>query len=124
MTMKQLQSTMESIRSVCEPKYKGDTAKIDVIKTGQFFEEKAVKCYVLCVVQMAGTVSIAFGAFDLNTIFCKLNFLLQMTKKNELSLQKALSQVDIMLPVDMREPARAAIEQCKDVRKYLNTTRG
>lgn len=41
-----------------------------------------------------------------------------MTKKNELSESKIKTQIEVMLPVDMRDHAFKALEHCKTVRKY------
>lgn len=42
----------------------------------------------------------------------------QITKKKEISLDKALAQMDMLLPNERKEPAKEAIRACKDVRKY------
>lgn len=42
-----------------------------------------------------------------------------MTKKNEISAEKMVRQLESMLPPDMRAKAVDAVMQCKDVRKYL-----
>lgn len=47
----------------------------------------------------------------------------QMTKKNEISYQKTATQIDLMLPADLKEFALKALDLCKDVRKYTNEKR-
>lgn len=43
----------------------------------------------------------------------------QITKKKEINLEKTLAQMDMLLPTEMKEPAKEAIRACKDVRKYI-----
>lgn len=62
------------------------------LKKGNFDESnKDLKCYTFCVVQMSGTLS----------------------KKNEVSEQKTLSQIDNLLPDELKELGRAVWEACK-----------
>ncbi|KAI9588338.1 hypothetical protein GQX74_004183 [Glossina fuscipes] len=42
---------------------------------------------------------------------------LRLTKKGELSAQKALAQIPMILPTEMQEVAIASLEHCKDVQK-------
>ncbi len=47
------------MRSVCGPKHKLSEEIMDGVKNGQFIDDnKDLKCYTLCIAQMAGTVSI------------------------------------------------------------------
>lgn len=59
MTMKQIQNTMDVIRNACTSKYpKLDINIRDNVKNGQFVDDnKDLRCYTLCVAEMAGTVS-------------------------------------------------------------------
>lgn len=62
------------------------------LKKGKFDESNMnLKCYTLCVFQMSGTLS----------------------KKNEVSEQKTLSQIDNLLPDELREHGRAVFQACK-----------
>lgn len=98
MTMQQMEKTMATMRSVCGPKHKLSEELMDGIKKGEFIEgNKDLKCYTLCIAQMAGTV----------------------TKRNDLSYPKVVAQIDSMLPVEIKEMARKVLEACKDVCKYL-----
>lgn len=40
-----------------------------------------------------------------------------MTKKNEISAQKTLSQIESVLPVEVKEHSLKVFEACKDVQK-------
>lgn len=96
MTMQQMEKTMATMRTVCGPKNKLTDDLMDGLKQGKFIESnKDLKCYTLCIAEMAGTV----------------------TKKKELSYPKTLAQIDTMLPVEIKENARKVLEACKDVRK-------
>lgn len=72
---------METMRSICGPKYKLADETIDGMKKGQFPENKDLKCYTLCVAQMAGTLS----------------------KKNEISAAKTLGQIENLMPLEIKE---------------------
>lgn len=41
-----------------------------------------------------------------------------VTKKKEISLEKTINQMEVMLPLDMKDKAVEAIRACKDVRKF------
>lgn len=46
--------------------------------------------------------------------------ILKVTKKNELSPEKTIKQLEIMAPPELKDLAIQAVNKCKDVRKYLN----
>ena len=62
------------------------------LKKGQFTEDRDLKCYTFCVAQMAGTM-----------------------KKNEISEQKTLNQIDNVFPTEMKENSRRMFEACRTV---------
>lgn len=97
MSMKQLQTTMDTMRNVCAPKYASlSQEQLDNIKNGGFEEgNKDLKCYIKCIADMAGTT----------------------TKKGDLDMKKSMTQVDNVLPDEIKEHARAALNACKDVPK-------
>ncbi|XP_052870472.1 general odorant-binding protein lush-like isoform X1 [Anopheles cruzii] len=92
MTRKQLISSMDMMRSACAPKFQVTTETLDNLRKGIFVEDRELKCYTMCIAQMAGT----------------------MTKKGEVNIQKTLAQMDAMLPPDMREKAKEAIRACRE----------
>lgn len=62
------------------------------LKKGKFDESnRDLKCYTFCVAQMSGTLS----------------------KKNEISGQKMLTQIDTLAPDEIKEHGRAVWEACK-----------
>nr|QGW50689.1 odorant-binding protein 25 [Propsilocerus akamusi] len=94
MTMAQMEKTMQTMRSICGPKNKVSNELIDGLKRGEFLDDnKDLKCYTLCVAQMAGTLS----------------------KRNEISAQKMLSQIENLMPVEVKYHMQKAFEACKDV---------
>ncbi|XP_040165478.1 general odorant-binding protein lush-like [Anopheles arabiensis] len=93
MTRKQLINSMDMMRSACAPKFKVSTEMLDNLRGGIFAEDRELKCYTMCIAQMAGT----------------------MNKKGEINVQKTLAQMDAMLPPDMRDKAKEAIHSCRDV---------
>ncbi|GAB0093118.1 General odorant-binding protein lush [Sergentomyia squamirostris] len=97
MTMKQIQNTMDVIRNACSSKYPNLDPDIrDNVKNGKFVDDnKDLKCYTLCVAEMAGTTN----------------------RKKQLDVPKILQQINTMLPVEMREPAKAVVEVCKNVKE-------
>lgn len=72
---------METMRSICGPKHKLSDELMDGLKKGSFPENKDLKCYTLCVAQMAGTLS----------------------KKNEISATKTLGQIENLIPLEIKE---------------------
>lgn len=95
--MKQLEKTMETLRNTCVPQFPTLTTEmLDGIKTGGFLEDnKDLKCYVKCIADMAGTT----------------------TKKGDLDMKKSSNQVETLLPPEMRDHARGALNACKDISK-------
>lgn len=64
------------------------------MKKGIFSEEnKDLKCYTLCVAQMAGTLS----------------------KKSEISVSKTLGQIENLLPAEIKEHSLKVFQACKEV---------
>uniref|UniRef100_A0A182IXM6 Uncharacterized protein n=1 Tax=Anopheles atroparvus TaxID=41427 RepID=A0A182IXM6_ANOAO len=98
MSRKQLLSSMDMMRSACSPKFKVSTEMLDSLRQGIFEEDRELKCYTMCIAQMAGT----------------------MTKKGELNIQKTLSQLDAMLPPGMKETAKEAVLACRETQGRYN----
>lgn len=97
MPMKQFQSTLAMMRSVCGPKFKITEDAMDNIKKGVFPEDQEVKCYVRCIAEMAGTLG----------------------KKGDISTPKTLKQIDVLVPNEMQAGAREAFDACANVRKLV-----
>ncbi|XP_063538774.1 general odorant-binding protein 72-like isoform X1 [Cydia strobilella] len=92
MTMKQIKATGKTIRKTCQPKNNVADEKIDPLAQGEFIAEKEVMCYMACVMKMAGTI-----------------------KNGKLSYDAAIKQADMLLPAEIKEPAKAALTACKKV---------
>ncbi|CAG9583160.1 unnamed protein product [Danaus chrysippus] len=60
---------------------------------GIFAEEKEVMCYVACIMKMANAI-----------------------KNNKLNYEAAIKQADLLLPDEIKEPAKEAITACKKAR--------
>ncbi|KAL9908828.1 lush [Glossina fuscipes fuscipes] len=95
-TRQQFEQSLAMMRNGCAPKFKLTTEQLDGLRVGNFdANNKDLKCYTKCIAQLAGT----------------------LTKKGELSAQKALAQIPMILPTEMQEIAIASLEHCKDVQK-------
>ncbi|XP_017477382.1 PREDICTED: general odorant-binding protein lush isoform X3 [Rhagoletis zephyria] len=95
-TMQQFETSLDMMRNGCAPKFKIPVELLDRLRDGDFVENNSeLKCYTRCVAQLAGT----------------------LTKKGDFSVQKALAQIPIILPPEMQDTAREAMNACKEVRK-------
>lgn len=89
MTMKQLKNSLEMMRKACAPKFNVVEASLDELKAGRFANEadKELKCYTMCIAQMAGTVSFSDIVFR-DSIFFKLKlFSLYSTQYGNIPLK-------------------------------------
>ncbi|XP_045773896.1 general odorant-binding protein 72-like [Maniola jurtina] len=89
MTMKQLRSTGKMMRKSCQPKNNVPDEKVDRISEGVFIEEKEVMCYVACIMKMANAI-----------------------KNNKLNYEASMKQADLLLPEEIKQPAKDAITAC------------
>ncbi|XP_049874883.1 general odorant-binding protein 72-like isoform X2 [Pectinophora gossypiella] len=92
MTMKQIKNTGKMMRKTCMPKNNVEEEKVDKLGQGIFIEEKEVMCYMACIMKMANTM-----------------------KNGKLSYDAAMKQADLLLPEEIKEPAKAALTACKKV---------
>uniref|UniRef100_D2SNQ6 Odorant binding protein n=1 Tax=Heliothis virescens TaxID=7102 RepID=D2SNQ6_HELVI len=90
MTMKQIRNTGKMMRKSCQPKNNVSDEQIDPIAEGVFNEDKEVKCYMACIMKMANTI-----------------------KNGKLNYEAAIKQADLLLPDDIKEPAKEAITACR-----------
>ncbi|XP_035792007.1 general odorant-binding protein lush-like [Anopheles albimanus] len=95
MTMKQLTNSMDMMRGACAPKFKLDEVELHGLRKSVFppDPDKELKCYTLCIAQMAGT----------------------MTKKGDISFSKTMAQIEAMLPPELKTMAKEALTSCKDI---------
>uniref|UniRef100_A0AAG5DP87 Odorant-binding protein 5 n=1 Tax=Anopheles atroparvus TaxID=41427 RepID=A0AAG5DP87_ANOAO len=95
MTLKQLTNSMDMMRQACAPKFKVEEEELHALRKSMFPGDphKELKCYTMCIAQMAGT----------------------MTKKGDISFPKTMAQIEAMLPPDMKAKAKEALTHCKDI---------
>ncbi|XP_004522281.1 general odorant-binding protein lush [Ceratitis capitata] len=95
-TMQQFEASLDMMRNGCAPKFKVSVDILDKLRAGEFTENNNdLRCYTRCIAQLAGT----------------------LTKKGDFSVQKALAQIPIILPPEMQDAAKEALNACKDVQK-------
>ncbi|CAH0400012.1 unnamed protein product [Chilo suppressalis] len=92
MTMKQIKNTGKMLRKTCQPKNNAADEKIDPLNEGVFIDEKEVKCYIACIMKMANTM-----------------------KNGRPNIETAMMQADLLLPEELKEPAKEALTACRKV---------
>ncbi|XP_055382588.1 general odorant-binding protein lush [Condylostylus longicornis] len=99
-SMKEFEMSINSIRDACSPQFKITKEQLTDLRNGKFNDEsKDIKCYTKCVAQMAGTLN----------------------KKGEISMQKSMAQIDMLLPEEIREISRETLKRCIHVQdNYKN----
>ncbi|CAD7082604.1 unnamed protein product [Hermetia illucens] len=95
LSMKQFDASLNTMRSLCQPKHKVSVEMLDNLRKGIFVEDRELKCYTRCIAQMTGTLS----------------------KKGDIINQRMLAQIDIIVPDELRPLAREAFLHCQDVPK-------
>ncbi|XP_055326705.1 uncharacterized protein LOC129580384 [Sitodiplosis mosellana] len=91
MTVEQVKKSAETIRNVCQPKSKLSDDVVNKMNEGVFPEDKAAKCFVLCILEN-----------------------LQLMKKNKVNYDSAMKSFDTMLPDDMKDDYKNSLTTCKD----------
>ncbi|XP_075977375.1 uncharacterized protein LOC142977383 [Anticarsia gemmatalis] len=94
MTRAQLKKTGKLIKTTCMKKLQVTEDEVGNIEKGKFIEERKVMCYMTCVLEMSGVV-----------------------KNNKINHEASIKQIDMMYPAELKEPAKAAANHCKDVHK-------
>ncbi|XP_037036884.1 general odorant-binding protein 72-like [Bradysia coprophila] len=90
-TEQQAQKSREMIRSVCQPRVKITTEMADGIRQGNFPDDKVLKCYTHCVMELTGIM-----------------------KKNKVNYEAALKTMEKLLSGDALEENRNSLTKCKD----------
>ncbi|KAM8708117.1 hypothetical protein ACLKA7_015136 [Drosophila subpalustris] len=100
--MQQFLQSLDMMRNGCLTKHKVPIDILDRIRDGDFSMEPTTDllCYTKCVAQLAGTLN----------------------KKGEFSVAKAVAQMPIILPPELLEPAKSALNHCKDAQKDYKDT--
>uniref|UniRef100_T1GKE5 Uncharacterized protein n=1 Tax=Megaselia scalaris TaxID=36166 RepID=T1GKE5_MEGSC len=94
-TMDQFMKSLDMMRNGCTVKFpKVPVEDLDKFRSGVLPDNitKDFKCYTKCVAQLGGV----------------------LTKKGEISVQKSLAQMLIIIPKEMHETTGAAINACSE----------
>ncbi|XP_039431575.1 general odorant-binding protein 72-like [Culex pipiens pallens] len=90
-TVEQMMKTGEMIRSVCIGKAKANEELVNQLKESKFPDAMEVKCYVNCALEM-----------------------MQAMKKGKLNYDAMLKQIDTIMPDELAEPMRNAVNVCRN----------
>ncbi|EAT48980.1 AAEL000073-PA [Aedes aegypti] len=90
-TMEQLAKASEMMRGVCVGKTKAPLDLIDGLGRGEFVENKDLKCYANCVLEM-----------------------MQAMRKGKVNADSAIKQVDLLIPPEIGEPTKKAFDMCRN----------
>jgi PBP/GOBP family len=96
-TMEQMDKAAALIGEICLKKFKPSAELRAGLHKGEYPNDRELKCYVNCVMEM-----------------------LQTMKKGKVNYDSALKQIDVMLPDEMKEPTRKSLEACKNSGKWIN----
>ncbi|CRK94609.1 CLUMA_CG008109, isoform A [Clunio marinus] len=91
-TVEQMKQATEPIRKVCITKTKVGEDALSDLRSGVVQDKKELKCYVNCVLEM-----------------------IQIIKKGKLQYDAVMRSVDTMLPDELKDDTRRAVNVCKDV---------
>ncbi|XP_052861288.1 general odorant-binding protein 72-like [Anopheles cruzii] len=91
-TVEQMMKSGEMIRSVCLGKTKVAAELVDGLRESKFVDVKELKCYVNCVMEM-----------------------MQTMKKGKLNYDASMKQIDTIMPDELAEPMRNALDVCRNV---------
>ncbi|XP_053676284.1 general odorant-binding protein 72-like [Anopheles nili] len=90
-TVEQMLKSGEMIRSVCLGKAKVSEDLVNGLRDSQFVDVKELKCYVNCVMEM-----------------------MQTMKKGKLNYEASMKQIDTIMPDELAEPMRRALDICRN----------
>ncbi|XP_067637841.1 general odorant-binding protein 19a isoform X3 [Eurosta solidaginis] len=91
-TEEQMMAAGKLMRDVCLPKFPKISAETaDGIRSGNIPDQKDVKCYITCILEM-----------------------MQTMKKGKFLLESSLKQVDVLMPDDYKDDYRSGLNNCKD----------
>ncbi|XP_046967871.1 general odorant-binding protein 19a-like [Vanessa cardui] len=89
MTRAQLKKTMTIMKNQCMPKNGVTNEQVGKIEQGVFLEDHDVMCYIACVYKTA-----------------------QVVKNNRLDKDMISKQIDVLYPVEIREPVKKSVAKC------------
>uniref|UniRef100_A0A1B0DGX3 Odorant binding protein n=1 Tax=Phlebotomus papatasi TaxID=29031 RepID=A0A1B0DGX3_PHLPP len=90
-TYEQFLQNAKSLRKTCQPKHKVSDELADQLGKKNFPEDKNLKCYVKCFLEMAQTM-----------------------KRGKINVEAAIRQIDILVPEHLRNDYKATVQACKD----------
>jgi PBP/GOBP family len=94
-TMEQMDKAAALMGEICLKKFKPSAELRAGLHKGEYPNDRELKCYVNCVMEM-----------------------LQTMKKGKVNYDSALKQIDVMLPDELKEPTRKSLEACKNSGKW------
>ncbi|XP_053673286.1 general odorant-binding protein 72-like [Anopheles nili] len=90
-TLDQMAKTSAMMRSVCIGKHKASEDQVNMLGLGEFPDNKDLKCYTNCVLEM-----------------------MQAMKKGKITADSAIRQVDLLIPEEIAVPTIKAFNICRD----------
>nr|QLI62016.1 odorant-binding protein 13 [Streltzoviella insularis] len=93
-TRQQFKNSGKLLKKSCMPKNDVTEEQVGEIEQGKFIEDRNVMCYIACIYTMS-----------------------QIVKNNKINYEAVMKQVDMLFPPELKEPAKAAAANCKDVSK-------
>lgn len=84
----------------------------DGIRNGIIPDEKPIKCYVHCCLELTGMVCCEYRN-SLQSSSLSIRFVQQM-KKNKINYDATIKQIDLLMPDDIKDPYKNALGMCKD----------
>ncbi|XP_059621568.1 general odorant-binding protein 72-like [Phlebotomus argentipes] len=95
-THDQFQQSAKIMRNTCQPKFKVPDELVNKLSQGVFPEDKNLKCFVNCFLEIAQTM-----------------------KRGKVNVPASLKQIDVLVPEDLKDDYRNALDACKDSAKGI-----
>lgn len=100
MTMDQMKQSGLMFRNICQPKLKVSDELLDKLRNGDFVEDKSLKCYTNCMLEI-----------------------MQIVKKGKLLYESVKKQIETLIPIEIEKDFSNAFEICKDSGKMSFITK-
>nr|AII00997.1 odorant binding protein [Dendrolimus kikuchii] len=94
-TRQQLKNSGKLLKKACMPKHDVTEEQVGNIDKGTFIEDRNVMCYIACIYSVGQAV----------------------IKNDKIIHDAMIKQVNQMFPANMKDPVKAAIENCRGVAK-------
>lgn len=89
--------------------------QVDNIKNGEFIEDRNVMCYIACIFTMAQSVIWFWFDYFVILIFFIIVSKFLKVKNGKISYESGIKQIEMMMPENMKEPAKKVLAECKSV---------